>query len=112
MKRAGIISVPGSDGIRREVRSAPTPVAGLIVNADPQVTGHWCVTHERSGFAVAAMDDPETALDAAVQLGELGDWDRPADDLDAGLSAAWKAWVHRTEQFGILRHPRRTGSAA
>jgi|SRR5450755_483398 len=112
MMRARTITVPGSDGTRREVRAGPTPVAGLLVNEDPQLPGHWVVTHERSGYAVAAMPDPEGALHAAVQLGTLGDWDCPADALSAELEEAWKAWVEETGFTSIYRHPKRQDGVA
>lgn len=69
-----------------DVQAWTTVAPGLVVHAPMVCPGagadaNWCVTHARSGGAVARVSGPEEGQFVAELLGRCGNWDRPATEI-------------------------------
>lgn len=73
-----------------EVPGLPCGVPGLAITRAVDNPSVLVITHVRSGCGVAAFrhGDPEAALACALDLAGVADWDAPAGELRAAVTAA------------------------
>lgn len=76
------VFTPALDGPGTQPITLPSPVPGLEICRDQGARECWSVVHRASGRAVLCdLAGHATAEWAALDLGDLLDWDRSADEV-------------------------------